>query len=85
MGAGSGLGTALNLFAFGFMAVPVLAVWDALILTSNIMMLKGYMDKNGMDTLYMLTIMINALAFLFLLASIINLIVQSKSEASRQV
>jgi hypothetical protein len=85
MGAGSGLGTALNLFALGFMAVPVLAIWDSLLLTSNIMMLKGYMDQRGMDALFALTIMINALAFLFLLASIINLIVQSKSEASRQV
>jgi hypothetical protein len=85
MGAGSGLGTAINLFAWGFMAVPVLAIWDSLILTSNIMMLKGYMDQRGMDALYALTLMINAVAFLFLLASIINLIVQSKSEASRQV
>lgn len=85
MSAGSGLGTAINLFAFGFMLVPCLAVWDNLILTSNVMMLKGYMDQQGMDTLYMLTIMINAVAVLFLLASVINLIIQAKSEASRQV
>lgn len=85
MGAGSGLGTALNLFAFGFMLVPILAAWDYLVITSNAMMLKGYMDQNGMNTIYMLTIMINAVAFLFLLASVINLIIQSKSEASRQV
>ena len=85
MGSGSGLGTAINLFAFSFMLIPCLAVWDNLLLTSNVMMLKGYMDQQGMDTLFVLTIMINALAVLFLLASIINLIIQAKSEASRMV
>jgi len=85
MSAGAGKGFAINLFAFGFILIPILAAWDRFIFTANNLMAMGYMDQDGMNCLYMLTIMINAIAFIFLLASSYNLIVQSKSDANKQV
>jgi TRAP-type C4-dicarboxylate transport system permease small subunit len=85
MSAGAGYGTAVNIFAFGFILLPCLACWDYFIFTANKMMLAGYMDQDGMNTLYMLTIMMNGLAFLFLLASAYSLIVQAKSDANKGV
>jgi len=85
MSAGAGIGTAINIFAFGLMLIPCLAIWDYLIFTSNKMMLMGYMDQDGMNTLAILTIMINGIAFLFLLASAWSLIVVSKSDANKGV
>jgi hypothetical protein len=85
MSAGAGIGTAINIFALGIMLLPCLSCIDYFIFTANRMMLLGYMDQDGMNTMYMLTIMINALAFLFLLASAYNLIVVSKSDANRGV
>jgi hypothetical protein len=85
MSAGAGIGTAINVFALGLMLLPCLSCIDYFIFTANRMMLLGYMDQDGMNTMYMLTIMVNALAFLFLLASAYNLIVVSKSDANRGV
>jgi len=85
MSAGAGVGTAINLFAFGMILMPCIACWDYFVFTANKMMLAGYMDQDGMNTLFMLTIMLNALAFMFLLASAYNLIVISKSDANKGV
>jgi hypothetical protein len=85
MSAGSGTGFVVNIFAVGFILIPVLAMWDRFILTSNTLMTSGLMDQDGMNAMYALTIMINAIAFIFLLAGSYGLIVQAKSDASRQV
>lgn len=85
MSAGAGIGTGINIFAFGMMFLPCLTIVDYFVFTANKMMLAGYMDQDGMNTMYSLTIMINALAFLFLLASAWSLIVTSKSNANKDV
>ena len=85
MSAGAGVGTAINIFSFGIILLPCLACIDYFIFTGNRLMLMGYMDQDGMNAMFSLTIMINALAFLFLLASAYNLIVISKSDSNRGV
>ncbi|MFA5716025.1 MAG: hypothetical protein WC998_09805 [Candidatus Paceibacterota bacterium] len=85
MSAGAGIGTAVNIFAVGIMLLPCLSMVDYFVFTANRMMLLGYMDQDGMNTMYMLTIMVNSLAFLFLLASAYNLIIIAKSDASKGV
>ena len=85
MSAGSGTGFAINIFAVGFILIPILAMWDRFIFTSNTLMAQGLMDQDGMNAMYALTIMINAIAFIFLLAGSYGLIVQAKSDASKQV
>jgi hypothetical protein len=43
----------------------------------------GLMDQNGASAMWNLTIMINAIAFIFLVAGAYNLIVQAKSDANK--
>ena len=45
----------------------------------------GLLDQDGANAAYMLTIMINAIAFIFLLAGSYGLIVQAKSDANKFV
>lgn len=85
MSAGAGVGHAINIFAFGFIIIPCLAMWDYFIFTGNNLMSAGYIDADAMNTLFILTIMINSLAFLFLLANAWSMIVQAKSDSSRGV
>lgn len=85
MSAGAGIGTGINILAFGMMFLPCLAIVDYFVFTANKMMLAEYMDQDGINAMYSLTIMINALAFLFLLASAWNLIVISKSDSNKGV
>ena len=85
MSAGSGTGFAINIFSVGLILIPVLAMWDRFIFTTNTLITMGLMDQDGANAMYMLTIMINAIAFIFLLAGSYGLIVQAKSDASKQV
>jgi hypothetical protein len=85
MSAGSGTGFAVNIFAVGFILIPILAMWDRFIFTTNTLITMGLLDQDGVNAMYALTIMINAIAFIFLLAGSYGLIVQAKSDASKQV
>jgi len=85
MSAGAGIGFGINLFFFGLIMLPILAVWDYFTIVTNSLITMGYMDQDGSNALFMLTIMIHSIAFIFLLSGLYSMIIQAKSDASRGV
>ena len=85
MSAGAGIGYGVNLFFFGLILLPIMAVWDYFVSTTNILIAGGFMDQDGANALFMLTILMNSIAFIFLVSGAYSMIVQAKSDSNKGV
>ena len=82
MAAASGINTFIGFIFFGVILVVFMGAWDYLVYGMNVLTIAGYQSQDALNAFNMLTIMINSLGFFYVLALVLNMIVNARNARS---
>jgi len=85
MGAGSVVGLIINFLIVGLIFGALAMVVDQVILTSNSSISGLMLSQDAMNTIWNLSLAFKIIPFLYLLALVINHVIESSNESSREV
>ena len=85
MAIGPVYGTIINTAIIGTVLLAIGRAWDLLGGTMNNLITSGFTMQQGVDTFNFIGLVLRATGILFILASVINIIVESKRAKNRQV